>query len=302
MSEHITHVAVFEDAARLLSARPSDFPPEFQAAISQHYDYGIVACSTRGNRQFAVPIIKKYKSQSLDDRASAELCGALGWISHRAADAQLNYLADTVDAENNPYYTGQDLKLYYDAVVKHNVYDSGRRSTLSRNEFIDGSTLATNMSASPAARHFETAALERLWTNGMMREFIQLHHFYQAQPTTDDLVKYVETFDTRAQYYGENLPLYERAFENPDPVIMQAVNYRINFYDPDDQIIRLVRAIQLGDQPEQSVEMALQGAETQSHYARTLKLNYEYWMAAGRFFKDQISEEVLEHALNKRYS
>ena len=83
---------------------------------------------------------------------------------------------------------------------------------------------------------------------------------------------------------------------------MQAVSYRIPFYNPEDEVIRLVREIQSKGHSDIPPMEALQKAPGQSHYAKTLKLNIDYWMALGKFFEQEIEADELEDALSKRYS
>ncbi len=302
MSEHITHVAVFEDCTRILLQNKDRFPSVFSKALSQYYEYGLVSCGTRGNAVFAVPIVEKYRGSAASDAALGHISGSLGWISHRAADAQLNFLADRIDEENNPFYTGQDLKLYYDAVVVNYVYEKGKRSSESENEVISEATLSEGMHTNPASAGFDMRQFEWLYVNHYMRDILELQQFNKTSVPDGELADFLTLHDSRSQYYGENLPKYEQAFENPDPYMMTAFDHRLNFYDPNDPLIRYTRAIQHGESSEVDLDEALNDAVTQSHYARSLRLNYDYWSALGKFWEDSISKNALKTVLDKRYA
>ena len=61
MSEHITHVAVYEDV-RLIKAAKDEFPEIFIESLDAAYDSGLACSGTRGNHLYAIPIIESYKN------------------------------------------------------------------------------------------------------------------------------------------------------------------------------------------------------------------------------------------------
>ena len=61
MSEHITHIAVFENCARL-AIYSSKVNPLFKESLKNYPDMGLLASASRGNHLFSVPLIwRKYR-------------------------------------------------------------------------------------------------------------------------------------------------------------------------------------------------------------------------------------------------
>jgi len=300
MSEHITHVAIFEDCYRIMQVNAPSFPTPFLHALSQHYDSGIICCGSRGNARYALPIIEKYRGMSvgdLSDEGLQHLSGALGWISHRAADAVLNPMADEMDETDQPMFNGQDLKRYYEIVVMHEVYNKGYKSTLSKYEPLSPATLATDMQTNPASQYVNMKLFEPLITNYYLREFLGLMHFQDSQ-TPGDLDTQLDNMLSHVQYFQEQLSLYIDAFENPEAMKLQEFVHNLDFYNPDDELIRLVRKLQEGHQVGHEIlNKTLADADNQCKYARTLKLNYDFWMAAGAYYNGDIELNELQDQL-----
>lgn len=300
MSEHITHVAIFEDSYRLLRLHQDRFPIAFTHCLDQYYDHGIICSGSRGNHVHALPIVEQYRGRApkaYSDETGAQLAGALGWISHRAADSTLNPLADQVDEEQNPMFNGQDLKRYYEVVVMREVYDSGKRSTASPLEPLSPATLTEDMRTNPAAAFVNIRSLETVLTNYYLREFLGLMSFTDAE-APDDLDAYLTQLVKHAQYFQEDLSLYTAAYEDPHPLKMQELVYHFNFYDPQDPLIRRVQQLRKG-KPVSSADLdqALQLTESSCQYAQALKLNYDFWLALGAFYQGDIESPALREQL-----
>ena len=300
MSEHITHVAIFEDGYRLMQSSASQFPEAFVRSLDKHYDHGIVCSGTRGNHTYAVPIVEKYRGRAPEDYAEEELqqlAGALGWISHRAADSVLNPLADQVDERQNPMFNGQDLKRYYEVVVMKEVYQSGERTTESPYEMLSPATLAENMRTNPAAQLVNIRPFETLFTNYYLREFLGLMSFAKSD-TPDDLDAYLTDLVKHAQYFQEDLSLYTAAYEHPAPLKMQEFVYHLNFYSRQDPLIRLVEQLRDGKTvPSTDLDQALQTTSQSCKYAQALKLNYDFWQSLAAFYRGDIERPSLQEHL-----
>lgn len=300
MSEHITHVAIFEDCNRLLQISKNDFPEPFSYCLNQQYDSGILCSGTRGNHTYAVPIVEKFKGtkkNDLSEEGLQQLAGALGWVSHRAADSTLNPLADQIDGLKNPMFNGQDLKLYYEVITMKKVYASGEKTTGSPFEFYSPATLSENMHANPAAKLVNIQPFETLYTNYFLREFLSLMSFTQVS-APENLDTYLDDLTQHAQYFQENLSLYTEAYERPDPLKLQEFDYHLNFYNENDKMIQLVRMLQNGTKcSEKELESALLTTESNCKYAQALKLNYEFWLYLGDFYDGKIERTTLEEKL-----
>lgn len=300
MSEHITHVAIFEDSCRLLRLSASKFPEAFTHCLDQHYDCGIICSGTRGNHVYAVPIVEKYRGlapSTYSDEAEQHLAGALGWISHRAADYTLNPLADQVDELQNPMFKGQDLKLYYEVVVMKEVYQRGQRTTQSPYELLSPATLAKDMHPNPAAQLVNIEPFETTLTNYYLREFLGLMHFAD-QEEPNDLDAYLDNLVEHGQYFQEKLSLYTAAYEDPDPMKMQEFVYHLNFYVPQDPLIQLVRCLQQGDEAtEADLRAAMLPPGQHCRYAQALRLNYDFWQSLADYYDGNIDRPALEKQL-----
>ena len=300
MSEHITHVAIFEDGYRLMQLNSSQFPKAFVHGLEKHYDHGIVCSGTRGNHTYAVPIVEKYRGRAPEDYSEEELqqlAGALGWISHRAADSVLNPLADQVDERQNPMFDGQALKRYYEVVVMKEVYNSGQRTTASPYELLSPATLAENMRTNPAADLVNIRAFETLLTNYYLREFLGLMSFTQSE-APDDLDAYLTKLVEHAQYFQEDLSLYTAAYEHPDPLKMQEFVYHLNFYNQQDPLIQLIQRLRDGKTASPAdFNRVMQSADPLCQYARALKLNYDFWRSLAAFYQGNIERPSLQEQL-----
>ena len=60
MSEHITHIAVYEDLARMILHDP-EICDAFKNSINRQYDSGLMGCGTRGGHLFIEPILDMFK-------------------------------------------------------------------------------------------------------------------------------------------------------------------------------------------------------------------------------------------------
>ena len=73
---------------------------------------------------------------------------------------------------------------------------------------------------------------------------------------------------------------------------METYVYGINYYDPNDPLIRWVRGIQHGeDVTGIDLDQALEKAKTQSHYAQALHKGYVFLSAANEFFMNRMEKE-----------
>ncbi len=95
MSEHITHIAVYEDCARII-LNTDRFCKAFRTCVRNQYDSGIITSGSRGNHLWAVPIFEKYrdgwKQDEQDVKIQQQIAGAIGWLTHRASDLQMKPL------------------------------------------------------------------------------------------------------------------------------------------------------------------------------------------------------------------
>lgn len=173
MSEHITHIAVLEDAVHLV-LHAEAFDAVIKQSLVDHYDSALCASGTQGNHLFAVPLLEDVRQRraargevSTPDRRL--LAAVLGWLVHRATD-------DILDDEQVPRleqlraekglsekaFHNDEHQIYEDAVMFREVYDGGHRASRSLHEPLSPATLAPHMDAYPGASEVDVENVELL--------------------------------------------------------------------------------------------------------------------------------------------
>ena len=298
MSEHLTHIAVYEDSARLV-LNTDRFCSAFRKCVKAHYDSGMLASGARGNHLFAVPILESYKDRWEEVSSNTEVCqqiaGAIGWISHRAADHQMKPTWRAKTAED-PDFPETEMQIYHDSVTFREVYRGGTVTTGSPYELITPHTLEKELKTHPASSHMDLPVAEELITYLFQKEFVELHKFHKQRT---DVGKWMDDFVEYHQEYTEDLRTYIEAFNAPDPEKMETYVYGINFYNPEDPLIQWARGIQLGhDVSGIDLDQALDLARSQSHFAQAILRGYTYLKAADDYFTGSIDKDAVYDALD----
>lgn len=291
MSEHLTHIAVYEDCARII-LNTDKFSQAFKACIRDHYDSGLFTSGTRGNHLFAIPILEKYKDRweevSTDPEACQQIAGSIGWITHRAADHQMKPTWRAKEAED-PDFPDTEMQVYHDSVTFREVYSGGSVSTESPLEQLNPHTLEKGLRSLKAAEELDEQKLEELITILYQKQFVELHTFHKTQA---DINQWMEEFIEYHQEFTEDLRMYIEAYQNPDPGKMEIYIHGINFYEPDDPIIQWVRRVQRRQDPSSiNLDEALVADESISHYAKALQRGFRYLSAADGYFQNRISKD-----------
>ncbi|NJM14858.1 MAG: hypothetical protein HC896_05295 [Bacteroidales bacterium] len=218
MSEHITHIAVYEDTVRIFRQQKL-FNQAFNIALDNQYDSGLFCSGTRGNHLYAIPILDKMRHQvaqniTLSQTDEMKVAGAIGWITHRAADLMVKPMFKAVEAENSRKYNAQANSIYHDVASFKNVYQSGHVGALSAYENITPALMEHGLASMPASAAINTAALEARLSFYWVNQFIGLHQattspldeftdevlepiFKHAQQFTEVWNDYIEAFNTR---------------------------------------------------------------------------------------------------------
>lgn len=300
MSEHITHIAIYEDLARIALSIPEICAP-FKTCIQNQYDSGLLGSASRGNSDYAVPILEKYKdtwnSVKSDREVQIRIAYAIGWLAHRAADTGFSLAFEAAEADPNPLYTNDNCRVYQDAMTFRMVYDGGKRPSLSPKEVFSQATLDYNMRSHPATGSIDVAITEPLLTRMWQADMIKKHVFLEQE---DDFDLWVDTFVERYQALTEDVRRYEEAFNHPDPELSRRYYDQDNYYDESDDIIRYVRAIQNGQEPGLDLKSSVEKAKDQSLYARVLRLGYFYLNGASDYFRGDIDKPSFLAILEKR--
>lgn len=294
MSEHITHIAVYEDCARIIKNSGNKFTKAFHEALETAYDSGLICCGSRGNHIYAIPILETnreiYGTNKYGPKEAEQVAGAIGWLAHRASDLQMKPMFKKVDELGNQMLTADESQMYHDAVTYKNVYKGGKISTNSKYELVDESTLSYRMHANPAAKNLNIDHFEDLMAHNYVAQILGNCVF------TNELKNINEFAEKIVEYSNdlyEDLRMYVRAYENPVPFKMQGYINNFNIYDPADDLIQFVRYVQENNTTHQKINLqeALGKAENQSKYAQALKMGYDFVSALSDFFDKKISKE-----------
>lgn len=298
MSEHFTHIAVYEDTARIILSS-DDFCKAFKKCITDFYDTGMLGSTSRGNHLYAIPILEKYRNNwdtaHAKEHAMLKIAYAIGWITHRASDHQMKPVLRATDALNDPRYNSYINSIYHDAMSFRQVYDGGNMPSMSDKEALSPATFAYNMESHPASKAINVAAAEPLFNRMWQKDLMATWVFIDDQTMFED---WLDTIIDRFPDLSENFQDYEKAFNDPDPTLTEKYYEKDNLYNDSDDIIRYVRAIQQGKQPDVELSAALTSAENASEYARALRRGYEYVKAANDFFVGNISKDAAYDAIN----
>ncbi len=297
MSEHITHIAVFEDSIPLIQL--SGFNEAFKIAVEKQPDSGFFGSGSRGNHLYAMPIFDKVKKKwpQYDDSDLKQLSSALGWIAHRAADLTVKPLFDLAENDPDNDFSRDEHQMYHDAFTLKYVYDNGKRASASPLIKLSAATLQQGMHSHPGAGLIDVPVAENAITGMLYGEMLTLHQFSSETPT--DMDSWLNTFFDRRQRLYEDLRIYIRAFENPDPAKVKYWITDANYYDPNDAIISLIRDFQKNDKKStvQQLEQAVETSADQSVYAQALSRSYRFLKTSDQFFKGEISASEAYDAL-----
>jgi hypothetical protein len=298
MSEHITHIAVFEDSISLIQL--SGFHDAFKLAIEQQPDSGFFGSATRGNHLHAMPILDKIKKQwpRHDQDDLKQLSCALGWIAHRAADLTVKPLFDQAAEDPTNDFPEHEHEMYHDAFTLKYVYDNGKRASASPLVKLSAATLQQGMHSHPGAKLIDVPVTENAITGMLYGELLTLHKF-SSETSSSDMDSWLNTFFNRRQRLYEDLRMYIQAYENPDPAKVKYWITDANYYHADDAIISLIRDFQKNSKTStmQQLEQAVGKSANESVYARALSRSYSFLKTCDQFFKNEIAASEAYDAL-----
>ncbi|MGD2174143.1 MAG: hypothetical protein PVJ27_01980 [Candidatus Brocadiaceae bacterium] len=292
MSENITHTAVCDDCCRLI-LHDTDTCAAFRESLSSHHDAARLGGVTRWGDRFTVDLLGRYReawpARSEEDRAlPRKLAFVLGWLCHRAADRQLKpvFRATDPDCDRSP----TDCSIYHDVFLFREVYDEGRRAPYAP------AVLEQPPESAPAAGALNVAEIEELFRLLAQRALLALH---TLMPDPDEADGWLERLFERRQRFRVDIGRYAEAFADPDPDKTRRFIEEINFYDPEEPLIRLARGLQHGE-PVESVPLqeALDGAASGCIYARTVRRGCLYLRAANGYFLGRLEEDEVRRRLD----
>jgi len=298
MSEHITHVAVYEDSVRMMKLMPEKFPEAFLHSVEKSYDSGFFASGSRGNHIYAVPLYKETRDRWPNDKSeevTQRLAAAIGWVTHRAADLVGKPIYRGIEAEGNPKFGNQGCRVYHDIMCFQHVYEGGALSTETPYEYLSPSTFEPHMESTPGVKHLNDLHVESLFTHLWMQEMLTLQSFtYNPE---GDMLKYVDALLEHAQETQEDLRDFYAAHQSPDPQEMQKYihDYGYHFYDKDQPLLKAIKHYQLEGKPDKSIDMeaAIEEAKDGTVYGQMLRLSYDFLQASADFYNKKIDEPTV---------
>lgn len=187
MSEHITHVAVYDDSVRLVQYS-GRFTAAFKEITSKEFDTGFTTSGTYGNHLWAVPLLEecrqKYKEGDRSRETLRKIAAAIGWITHRAADLIVKPILANIAFENNPLFNDVEQSAYYDTVAFREVFRGGKIS-ITPFEPLSPATFEDDMKSHPASVVVNIGEFETPVAHFYVNELLKNHAFVQEQSDID---------------------------------------------------------------------------------------------------------------------
>ncbi|MFN0171539.1 MAG: hypothetical protein ACKV22_34410 [Bryobacteraceae bacterium] len=287
MSEHITHVAIFEDSTRI-GLSTGRLPDSFHHVLDRHWELARFASASRSGDKYSIPLLKdlkqKWPARKSGDYVEEKLAFLLGWRTHQAADRRFKPVYRQLQPEHyareaNPDTSApSDVSVLHDAVVYREVYGNGEYAPY------PPGLLEDRMTSFAACKTLDAAATLDLFGSVFQKSLLDL------QPASQSPEAVPKVF----QKFYVNLQRYSEKWAAPDPRETLAYIYGPNFYNPSDPLIRTARALQRKQPPPSiSFDQSYEEAKTGSQYAQALRLGVKYLLAAGDFWAGRIDEKQL---------
>ncbi len=282
MSEHITHLAVAEDSARLVSVDPA-FDQRLLKCMQAHPEALQWGSMSRSGDTFIYPLLEKWKADwEQSSMQEKQVSYVIGWAGHLAADRTFKPVYRITDLAYyvRGYPGPSHASVHHDAVTLREVYDGGRERPF-HPQVVD-STLAHH----PAGRIFPAERIENALAMNFGSNLASFKHFLTPDRKEDE--PFLEQVENERQRFYVEIPRYTEAYHRPDPARIYQYILKPQFYNRNDPIIQLARQIQNGTDPKVDLQQALDVASDQSLYAQALLLGHQFMMAASDFFTNKI--------------
>ena len=298
MSEHTSHIAIFEDTNRMVQ-HSEIFCQQFKSSLKEEYEIAAIASESKSGGLFIIPFIKESREAFRQWKSTREtrqmLAAALGWISHKAADIQVKPLARKHNYEpqrfRDPYPVWNEKnEALQDVTIFKNVYEATNKSTNSRYLDFGKFLYQKNMDSLPVAQKIDIDKLEHWMASMWKADFLGLHDI-TVQTRYDDA--WLKALFERTQTFNELWDHYIEAYNNPDTELEKYLIEEKNFYNPQDQMIQWVRNIQehtLDQAIDEKKALEQARGESASQYAKILANAYLYISAADDFFNFKTDE------------
>ncbi len=283
MSEHITHLAVAEDSARVVSN-----DPEFNAILLdsiRRFPRALrLGSTTRSGDAFILPLLTKWREDwKENDPRTQKLAYILGWSGHLAADRTFKPVFRITDlAHYTRGFPGPaDASIYHDAIMFSQAYHNGQDPPFRP------SALMHDLKGHPAADYVPVSHVESSIGATFRTQLASIKTFLPEQ--IEDWEQQWKVQNNEKQKFNVDLDRYTAAHHHPDPSQLRQFIIEPNFYNPEDPIIRMARDMQEKGKTDVKLSDALEGTENQSLYAQSLKLGYDFLKTCSDYFGKKIS-------------
>ncbi|WP_114750136.1 hypothetical protein [Pleomorphovibrio marinus] len=291
MSEHLTHIAVYDDMYRIIQYS-DEIHEAFKISLQNEPDAGLMASGARGNHIHAVPFIEQaiqsWPIRKEGDGTEARVAAAIGWLAHRAIDIEVKSRQLDEDTIYRPRFSKDEQDIYQDAVTFAKVYQGGKNKSVSPRVYLSEATLSPHMDKHPAAHLLHVNYVESLAVSMVQQNLMAYHSFHENSSSLED---WLDEFPNHYQKLSENLETYIEAYQNLDPKKRKAYIEDLNFYNEKDDIIRLARDLQNHGKTDISLIEAVEKSDQQSSYALGLGNSFRNIKAASDFFSGKLDKD-----------
>jgi hypothetical protein len=294
MSDHIAHIGICDDTFRLAKLHP-EIDPRLAELMDEQRDIAHLGSITRFADKWSVDLLawagQEYDKPEAprDPNLGAKIAFELGALTHRAADRLTKPITRCWKGDD----TGGDAntsKIMQDLLVLREVFGHGE-----------------GPHAGPFAKPILTAfndeqgqPLEAAFRALLTRALIGMH---TIKPDPAHIHEWLDALLDAVQTYPKSLAYYAELDAAWDPATVKQYLTNKHFYDRDDELIRLARAIQHGQtvtaqQVTEAKAATPYDVPGPSRYARALSRALDYLAAAGRIVRGELSRDEANAALD----
>ena len=284
MSEHITHLAICDDTARLAAHHPG-VHPLFKELLAARLEIARMGTITRSADRWTAELLtwareeREKPEPERDSKLDDKIAFVLGSLAHRSADRLMKPIIRCwVETEGKE--GSREATIHQDICSFREVYGGGEGPYAGP---FPKSLL--DVPSTEAQRQLE-AYLRVVW----QRALIGMHTF---APDTGHIQDWLTKLLDPVQAFPIDLGQYARIAAEWDPAKVRKYLIDKHFYDRQDALIRYARTIQYGGtiSGEEVVRAAAETHETCSRYARALAKALDYFVAATQLFEGRITTE-----------
>lgn len=284
MSEHITHIGICDDVTRL-ATRHREVLPSFNRILTAHQDVSRFGAVTRSADRWTIDLIGWAREEEArpaaarDPQRELKLAFVLGALTHRAADRLMKpilHYAESVEGTDG----FMEATIHCDVFVFRELYGAGE------GDHAGPFPRAVLTTPTTEAEQRTNEYFRVLWR----RQLVAMHTF---APDTSNVHEWLNKLFYAMQDFPMDLGRYARIAAEWDPAKVKRYLEDTHFYDRQDPLIQVVRALQRGNELGARDVAATIAAtsEGSSRYAQALAKGLSYLVAASRLYEGAISAE-----------